>query len=156
MNTKRDIASAINAIPASPARMRMLLLLLLTLPVVVEAQFTYTTNNGTITITGYNGPGGAVTIPNTFNGLPVTGIGTRAFVSAGPTLTSVTIPELSIYGCVHQKIAITYDLRQLWAFCSYSGLLSRDDSLAAGCKARQPSTTPESLALVNRLDRLVY
>ena len=29
------------------------LLLLLTLPITVRAQFTYTTNNGTITITGY-------------------------------------------------------------------------------------------------------
>ena len=34
-----------------------------------------TTNNGTITITGYTGPGGAVTIPGTINGLPVTSIG---------------------------------------------------------------------------------
>jgi len=32
------------------------LLLLLTLPAVVQAQFNYTTNNGTITITGYTGP----------------------------------------------------------------------------------------------------
>ena len=31
------------------------LLLLLTLPAVVQAQFNYTTNNGTITITGYTG-----------------------------------------------------------------------------------------------------
>ena len=37
--------------------------------------YTYTTNNGTITITGYTGPGGAVTIPGTINGLPVTSIG---------------------------------------------------------------------------------
>jgi hypothetical protein len=32
------------------------LLLLLTLPAVVQAQFTFTTNNATITITGYTGP----------------------------------------------------------------------------------------------------
>jgi nicotinamide mononucleotide (NMN) deamidase PncC len=37
----------------------LLLLLLLTLPAVVQAQFTFTTNNGAITITGYTGPGGA-------------------------------------------------------------------------------------------------
>ena len=54
-------------------------LFLLALPVVVQAQFTYTTNNNTITITGYTGPGGAVTIPSTINGLPVTSIGLGAF-----------------------------------------------------------------------------
>jgi hypothetical protein len=66
----------------------LLLLLLLTLPAVVEAQFTYTINNGTVTITGYTGPGGAVVIPSTINGLPVTTIGNFAFY--GASLTSVT------------------------------------------------------------------
>ena len=68
-----------------------LLPLLLTLPAVVQAQFTYTTNNGTITITGYNGSGGQVTIPSTTNGLPVTSIGTAAFYYC-TNLTTVTIP----------------------------------------------------------------
>jgi hypothetical protein len=36
--------------------------------------FIYTTNGGTITITGYTGPGGAVTLPNTITALPVTAI----------------------------------------------------------------------------------
>ena len=56
-----------------------------------HAQFTYTTNNGAITITGYTGSGGAVTIPNMIDGLPVTDIGTNAFQNSG--LTSVTIPD---------------------------------------------------------------
>jgi len=34
--------------------------LLLMRPAVVQAQFTFTTNNGAITITGYTGAGGAV------------------------------------------------------------------------------------------------
>ncbi|MGA3141763.1 MAG: hypothetical protein ABSF10_01795 [Verrucomicrobiota bacterium] len=45
------------------------------LPTVMQAQFNYITINGTITITEYTGPGGAVTIPSTINGLPVTTIG---------------------------------------------------------------------------------
>lgn len=53
--------------------------------------FTYTTNNGTITITGYTGSGGAVTIPAIINGYPVTSIGEGAF--AASSLTSVMIPE---------------------------------------------------------------
>jgi hypothetical protein len=64
--------------PACVAR-HLPLLLLLALPAVVQAQFTYTTNDGAITITGYTGPGGVVTIPSTTNGLPVTGIGEWAF-----------------------------------------------------------------------------
>ena len=67
-------------------------LLLLALPVAVQAQFNYTTNNGTITITGYTGPGGAVTIPGTTNGLPVTSIGRTSFYDL-TSLTNVTIPN---------------------------------------------------------------
>ena len=68
------------------------LLLLLTLPAMVQAQFIFTTNNGTLTITGYTGSGGAVTIPDTSNGWPVTNIGDHAFMNCY-SLTSVTIPN---------------------------------------------------------------
>jgi hypothetical protein len=68
------------------------LLLVLALPAVVQAQFNYTTDNGTITITGYTGPGGAVAIPDTINGLPVTRIGDHAFYDK-TSLTSVTIGD---------------------------------------------------------------
>ena len=68
------------------------LLLLLALPAVVQAQFTYTTTNGALSITGYAGPGGAVTIPSTIDGLPVTSIGWSAFYYC-TNLTNVTIPN---------------------------------------------------------------
>jgi hypothetical protein len=56
----------------------------------LEDQFDCTTNNGAVTITGFNGPGSAVIIPDTINGLPVTSIGDGAFdYSAG--LSSVTM-----------------------------------------------------------------
>ncbi len=67
-----------------------LMLVLLLLPAAVQAQFTYTTNNGTITITGYIGPGGVVTIPNVINGRHVTSIGDYAF-NGQSSLTNVTI-----------------------------------------------------------------
>ena len=54
--------------------------------------YTYTTNNGAITITSYKGPGGAVAIPSTTNGLPVTSIEALVF-SYLASLTSVTIPN---------------------------------------------------------------
>src|SRR5262245_11988366 len=52
--------------------------------------YTYITNNGTITITGYRGTNNDVVIPSTIEGLPVTAIGTYAF---NGSLTSVTIPN---------------------------------------------------------------
>src|SRR5579859_1287558 len=67
----------------------------LLLIVILEMQaqdFTYTNVNGTITITGYAGPGGAVTIPSRINGLAVTGIGTNAFANWA-SLTNITIPN---------------------------------------------------------------
>ena len=70
---------------------RGLLALVLALTAVAQAQFTYTTKSGTITITGYTGSGGAVTIPSAINGLPVTSIGGEAFANV-TSLTSVLIP----------------------------------------------------------------
>ncbi|HUJ71412.1 MAG TPA: leucine-rich repeat domain-containing protein [Verrucomicrobiae bacterium] len=65
---------------------------LLGLPAVAQAQWLYTTNSGGITITGYTGPGGAVTIPSTLESLTVTNIGSTAFQGA-TNLTSVVIPN---------------------------------------------------------------
>jgi hypothetical protein len=57
-----------------------------------RAQFVYTTNSGTITITGYTGPGGDVTIPDTINGLPVASIGDFALYSC-TSLVRIAIPN---------------------------------------------------------------
>jgi hypothetical protein len=81
-------------------------LLLLACPVAAEAQYVATTNeDGTISIAAYSGPGGAVRIPGTIGGQPVTRIGDQAFAER-TDLTSVTIPngvtEIGIgafYGC---------------------------------------------------------
>ena len=54
--------------------------------------FTVTANQGTVTITGYTGPGGEVVIPDTINGLPVTGVGGHAFAYL-TNLTGVVIPD---------------------------------------------------------------
>jgi len=51
-------------------------------------KFACTTNNGAITITKYTGNGGAVTIPDTTNGYPVTSIGYGVFGFCA-SLTSV-------------------------------------------------------------------
>ncbi len=60
--------------------------------------FYYTTNDGVITITGYDGDSeggtvtGTVTVPSTIDGLPVTSIGDRSFID-NSTLTNITLPN---------------------------------------------------------------
>jgi uncharacterized repeat protein (TIGR03803 family) len=59
--------------------------------ITVSDLYGYTTNDGGISINSYFGPGGAVSIPATLTGLPVTSIGELAFIASG--LTSITIPN---------------------------------------------------------------
>jgi hypothetical protein len=57
----------------------------------IAEDYTYTTNNGTITITKYLGSGGDVVIPGQINGLPVVTIRSNAFLDQ-TNVTSVLIP----------------------------------------------------------------
>jgi hypothetical protein len=54
--------------------------------------FNYRTNGGSISITGYKGPGGVVIIPDSISGLPVTSVDAYAFYSSS-SLARVTIPN---------------------------------------------------------------
>ncbi len=56
-----------------------------------QAQFTFTTNNGAITITGCSGNPVRLTVPGSTNGYPVTTIGGAAFNSLSK-LTTVIFP----------------------------------------------------------------
>ena len=56
----------------------------------VHAQFTFTTNNGAITITKYTGTNAVVVIPSVTNGYPVKYIGSNAFYRCG-NIKSVSI-----------------------------------------------------------------
>jgi hypothetical protein len=87
-------SESITAGPASgPCSITAFAVLLLFSIAELPAQdFTYTNTNGTITITGYTGPGGNVTIPSIIDGLPVTSIGSYAF-QWFTNLTGVSIPD---------------------------------------------------------------
>jgi len=81
--------------------------------------YTYTTNNGTITITKYIGSGVDVTIPDAINGLPVTVIGNWAFYAAR-SLRSVTIPNNvtsiekgAFYGCSLTSVTLSQNLHSI-------------------------------------------
>lgn len=57
-----------------------------------ESDFEYSVDNGTAAITKYKGAGGAVEIPATLGGSPVTGIQMQAFIECA-SLKSVSMPE---------------------------------------------------------------
>ncbi len=99
----------------------------------VQAQFTYSTNNGVIIITGYYGSGGDVIIPSTINGLPVGFIRDKAFLQHR-TITGITIPEgvtgignKAFYHCTGlRSVTIPGSAGSLggWLFCSCFNLAS--------------------------------
>jgi hypothetical protein len=67
----------------------LVLLLALSLALWTKAQFLYTTNNDSVTITGYTGSNDPVVIPDTLDGFPVVAIGDFAF--DGCTATNILI-----------------------------------------------------------------
>ena len=69
---------------------RFFLVLLLLAGPAAQGQFNFITNTGTAIITGYTGPGGAVTIPPTLGGLPVTAIEGSGFEDKGITSVAVS------------------------------------------------------------------
>jgi hypothetical protein len=145
------------------------LLLLLTLPAAVQAQFNYTTNNNTITIAQYTGSGGAVTIPSTNNGLPVTSIGFGAFQYC-TSLTSVTIPNsvtsignVAFYGCnsltsVTIPNSVTSIGTQAFSYCSSLTSVTIGNSVTSigegafdSCTRLTSVTIPNSVTSIGRI-----
>jgi hypothetical protein len=62
------------------------------LPTATWNPYAYTITGTNVTITGYTGTGGALSVPGTIGGYPVTGIGANAFAS-NASLTQVTLPS---------------------------------------------------------------
>ncbi|MCF7848474.1 MAG: leucine-rich repeat protein, partial [Kiritimatiellales bacterium] len=108
---------------------------------VPAADFMYTTNNGTITITGYTGSGDEVTIPDTINGLPVTVIGENAFSDCisltGISLSNsiVTIGSFAFFGCSN-LVSITLS----------EGVSSIGTAAFYGCSSLPDITIPASVS----------
>jgi len=119
--------------------------LVLATPLAATAQqfgdFTYTTSGSAITITGYNGPSGEVTIPSTINGLPVTRIGDYVFNSVYYSLTAITIPD-SVTSIGVGAFSPCYALRSL---ALPTNLTSIGDSAFQGCGSLGSVTIPGTL-----------
>jgi hypothetical protein len=123
---------------------RVLTFLLLALTIAgVKAQFAYTTNNGTITITQYTGPGGDVTIPATITGLPVTDIGTLAFVSI-TTVTNVTLPD----SVTNIGSGAFSDCTKIASVSLGKGLINIGDQAFFNCTSLGKVTVPGSVTTI--------
>jgi hypothetical protein len=124
--------------------------------------FTYGTNDGTVTIIAYSGPGGDVTIPSTVTGLPVTTIGYGAFQFAN--VTNVTIPngltsigDSAFYQCtglasVTIPDSVTNIADSAFTFCMNlanlhlgNGLTSIGAAAFMGCGSLTRVTIPDSV-----------
>jgi hypothetical protein len=100
-------------------------------PLAARAQFTFSTNNGALTVTGYTGLGGAVVIPSETNGLVVVNVGDYAFQSV-TSLIRVTIPDSitnigsyafnKCYGLTSVELGSGVVHIGIWAFGSCSTL----------------------------------
>lgn len=93
----------------------------------LQAQFTYTNDNGAITITQYTGPGGDVVIPRTIDDLPVVGLGAQAFWYC-TTVSNVAIPatvtnigQQCFFGCAGLSAITVEDANP--AYRSLEGIL---------------------------------
>src|SRR5262249_12869560 len=120
--------------------------LVLTLPGESRAQFTFTTNNAAITITGltgFTGPGGTVTIPSALNGYPVTAIGPDAF-GGRTTMTAVTIPS-SVTSIGDRAFAGCTGLTSVTIPDSVTNI---GDGAFAGCIGLTSVTIPDSVTSI--------
>ena len=125
--------------------------------------FTYTSAAGEITITGYTGAGGAVSVPPTIDGLPVTRIGDSAFYHlSGPV--AVTIPEgvvtigASAFSACSNLTTVTlpstltsignrafYHCEKLNTASLPNGLLTLGNEVFYNCPALKQITVPASV-----------
>ena len=98
----------------------------------VPSDLTYTNINGLVTVTGYTGSGGEITILTNINGQPVIGIGENAFYASG--LTGVSIPRsvtnigAAAFEYCTSLTAITVDAQNP-AYCSVAGVLFDKDKI---------------------------
>jgi hypothetical protein len=105
--------------------------------------YNYTTNNGTITLTGNNVSGGAVTIPGTINFLPVTSIGDWAFSSCA-SVTSIVIPN----NVASIGAGAFYHCAGLTSVVIANGLTSIGDGAFNGCTSLASVRIPDSVTSI--------
>jgi len=88
----RTVKTPLWSLVRLPANLCLVYVLVLQQALAQAGDYIFYANSGTITITGYIGSGGEVSIPDRIDGLPVANIGDFAFSDCS-SLTGVTIPN---------------------------------------------------------------
>lgn len=108
------------------------------------SDFTYTINNGEVTITNYKGKSKEVEIPETINDYPVTNIGQSAFYESSTFVTSIKIPN-----------SVTNIEANAFSGCKSLTNISLSDNLTCiengtftGCTSLTGITIPASVASI--------
>ena len=110
----------------------------------IPVAYTYEKNNTGITITGYEGDLPAqVEIPSEIDGLPVTGIGDRAFVQSG-SLVSITIPD-GVTSIGFQAFAECTGLNSI---SIPDGVIAIDEYTFQGCSNLSSVVIPQSVTSI--------
>src|SRR5262245_40463506 len=120
-----------------------LVALLLLIAPVAHGQFTFTTNSGALTITGYSGADTDLVIPASANGLPIAAIGTNAFFNA-TTIERVTIPG-SVLVIAYKAFAQCTSITNVTIG---NGTLSIEDHSFYDCTALTDVTIPASVTSI--------
>ncbi len=123
------------------------------LPALVQAEdYSYTTNDdNTINITGYNGPGGALSITNMLNDLPVTSLGEGAFYDCA-SLTSVTIGD----GVTNIGASAFYFCIGLTNVAIPANVTAIGEGAFASCPSLTAIMVNESNAVFSSLDGVLF
>ena len=111
--------------------------------------FTYTATATEVTITGYTGTGGAVTIPSSIASLPVKSIGYAAFspnFQGYQSITSMTIPA-SVTSIGYAAFS---RCRGLTSLTIGSGVTSIEESAFNGCSGLTSVTIPDSVTDIGK------
>ncbi len=113
-----------------------------------DGEWNYTLNeNSEATITSYNGPGGAVTIPSNINGNPVKQVGSGhapVFVLGSANVASVSMPD-SVTSVAPSAFE---DCRDLTSVVFGTGLASIQDSAFRGCVSLRSFEIPDGVIMI--------
>ena len=106
--------------------------------------YVYTSNGSNLTIVEYTGSGGAITIPDSIDGISVNSIGASAF--EGKAITSVIIPNSVI--SIGQ--AAFRDCTGLTSLTIGTGVTDIENSAFAGCTNLTSVTIPDSVTSIGQ------
>ena len=114
----------------------------------VEDDYEYLSDGSNVTITGYTGTGGAITIPSTLGGKPVTTIDDSAF-EGNAVITAVSIP--SSVTALGEKVFENCTKLQTVIFLEGSTIASIPQGAFRGCTSLATINIPSTVTSIGKV-----